>query len=291
MAEIVGAVGGIDGLGEYVESNYKAPSLDVLITGSSRPQLWPIFWESYKQMCIIRTPHKISVHEDFVYPDQSKKVLNYLNGLGQSVSSHNPPIGLGPAMNDYIMNFDSKYMFYLQEDWFFERPIDIDHILWVMDNNPKINLIFFNKQVNNKIINNQEQREYEYSGMKICLYHGWTFLPGIWRMDFVKEKWQTRWERPEGYFTNKAFGSHDTRTSVEYCEDNIGAYMYGKQGEHCYVRHIGNDWRMAAWQLKGGQPGGVHNSEQMDKRFMPPWCIPHYKDGPTSRGDVSKGVN
>ena len=68
----------------------------------------------------------------------------------------------------------------------------------------------------------------------------------------------------------------------------IGAYIYGKQGDHCYIRHIGNDWRMASWQLKGGQPGGVHNSEQMDKRFMPPWCIPHYKDGPTSRGDVSK---
>lgn len=270
------------------------PSLDVLVTGSSRPQLWPLFWESYKKMCIIRAPHKVTVHEDFVYPEQSGKVMNYLAGLQKSGDVHTVdydtiPIGLGRTMNEYIMKrFNSKYMFYIQEDWVFERPIDIDHILWVMDNNPKINLIFFNKIKNNPVINKQEQKEYTYSGMKMCLYHAWAFLPGIWRLDFVKKRWQTSTFKPEGYFTNAAFGSHETRTSVPYCENNIGAYIYGQQNEFRYVRHIGNDWRMASWQLHNGQPGGNHNSETMDKPYMAPWCVPYYEDGPTSRGDIGK---
>lgn len=290
MVEIVGEVGGIDGLGDYVESDYQVPSLDVFVVGSSRPQLWPLFWESYKRMCIIRTSHEVTVHEDFVFPEQSEKVMKYLDGLKafgeiHNIYHHTQPIGLGPVMNEHIMTRSkSKYMFYIQEDWQFEMPIDIDRILWVMDQNPKINCIFFNKQINNKVINKQEQPEYEYSGMKMCLYHAWPFLPGIWRMDFVKKKWCTRNERPEGYFTNTAFGSHDVRSSVEYCEKNMGVYMYGKQGEYCYVRHIGNDWRMASWQLQNGQPGGVHDPEQMDKRFQAPWVVPHYKDGP-SRGE------
>jgi len=269
-------------------------SLDVLVTGSSRPQLWPLFWESYKDMVHIRLPHEVSVHEDFVYPEQSVKVLDYLGGLVKKGEIHNidydtPPIGLGRSMTPYIMKrLKSKYMFYIQEDWVFERPIDIDHILWVMDENPKINLIFFNKIKNDPTINHQKQPEYTYSGMKMCLYHGWTFLPGIWRMDFVRKKWQTNSFKPEGYFTNTAFGSHEFRADIGYCENSIGAYIYGQQNEHRYVRHIGNDWRMAAWQIKHGQPGGSHNSETMDKPYMAPWVLPYYVDGPSSRGDVSK---
>ena len=61
--------------------SYNMPSsLDVFITGSSRPQLWPLFWESYKDMVKIRLPHEVTVHEDFVYPDQSNKVMISLGG-------------------------------------------------------------------------------------------------------------------------------------------------------------------------------------------------------------------
>lgn len=271
-----------------------ATSLDVFITGSSRPQLWPLFWESYKEMVHIRLPHEVTVHEDFVFPDQSNEVVNYVMGLKNKrevniIGYNNPPIGLGYTMNNFIRKSSkSKYMFYCQEDWVFERPIDIDHILWVMDNNPKINLIFFNKICNNAIINKQQQKEYTYSGMKMCLYHAWAFLPGIWRMDFVKQKWQTNAFKPEGYFTNMAFGSNEMRADIAYCENNMGAYIYGQQEEFRYVRHIGNDWRMAQWQLEGAHPGGNHNSETMDKPYMAPWCIPYYKDGPTSKGDLGK---
>ncbi len=280
----------------YKIINYrrKPMSLDVLITGSSRPQLWPLFWESYKEMVHIRLPHKVSVHEDFVFPRQSEKVMEYLRALKSKGEIHNinynkPPIGLGPSMTPYIMQkLKSKYMFYIQEDWMFERPIDIDHILWVMDNNPKINMIFFNKIKNEPVIAHMKQPEYTYSGMKMCLYHAWAFLPGIWRMDFVVKNWQTNATRPEGYFTNTAFGSHERRADVAYCENNMGVYMYGAQKEFRYVRHIGNDWRMAHWRLENGKPGGSHNSETMDKAYMAPWCIPYYIDGPTSKGDVSK---
>ena len=275
-----------------IQRSYKMPSLDVLITGSSRPLLWPLFWESYKKMCVIRTPHKVTVHEDFVFPAESWKVIDYVKEIQAAGDIHTldydkPAVGLGRSMNPYIMSkLKSKYMFYIQEDWIFERPIDIDHILWVMDNNPKINLIFFNKIRNDPSINHQKQPEYDYSGMKMCLYHGWTFLPGIWRLDFVRSRWSTSTYKPEGHFINSAFPG---RSNEKYCEDKIGAYIYGKSNEYRYVRHIGNDWRMAQWQLKRpGVPGGSHNSETMDKPYMAPWCLPYYVDGPTTRGDVSR---
>ena len=151
-----------------------------------------------------------------------------------------------------------------------------------MDKHPnKLNLIFFNKIKNSRNCGGGRQKGYEYSGLRLCLYHGWTFLPGIWRLPFVRKHWIYSPQRPEGAFTNQ-FGSHETRKDVKYCEEKIGAYIYGREGEHRYVRHIGNDWRMAAWRLENGLPGGRHHSD-MDKPYMAPWVT--YPEFPTQHGE------
>ena len=197
-------------------------------------------------------------------------MIEYLKTIDVHQVDYNvPAIGLGNTLDHYINNLNSKYVLYLQEDWEFERPIDIDEITWTMDQNPYINLIFFNKIRNSGIINKQEQREVDYDGFKCCVYHGWSFFPGIWRLDFVKKHWVKRDLKPEGGFTNQ-FGNHHKRTDVGYCRKTIGAYIYGRVGEYRYVRHLGNNWRMAEWRLENGQPGGRH-SEDMDKPYMAPW--------------------
>ena len=56
------------------QRRYKMPSLDVLITGSSRPLLWPLFWESYKKMCIIRAPHKVMYMKILFSPLRARRL-------------------------------------------------------------------------------------------------------------------------------------------------------------------------------------------------------------------------
>jgi hypothetical protein len=277
--------------------------IDVLITSSSRPELFPYFWESFKKMCIIRQPINVIVHEDAVFPQKTARVIEWLTKLLKRGEIHRldmtaPAKGLGHALDWYIRATDhlkSDYCFYLQEDWIFERPIDIDQVTYVMDKNPHINLIFFNKIRNNAMINKQKQVEREFTGMKMCVYHGWTFLPGIWRTDFVRKKWQKATYKPEGAFTSQ-FGTHEERASVPYCEKKIGAYIYGKTGEHRYVRHIGNNWRMASWRLEADEklrkegklklhPGGRHG-EHMDKPYMAPWV--DYPERPVYGEDYDK---
>ena len=150
-------------------------------------------------------------------------------------------------------------------------------------------MIFFNKIKNNVVVNKQRQEEREFGGQKFCVYHGWTFNPGIWRTKFVKDHWHSCEDRPEGVFQQQ-FGSHQKRNDVKYCEDVIGAYIYGKQGEYRYVRHLGNDFRTARWRLEthNGKVtyGGNHNSKTMDKAYMAPW-VP-YPIRPTTRGDLAE---
>jgi hypothetical protein len=244
--------------------------LDILIMGSSRPQLLPFFWNSVKRMCIIRRPVRVFYHEDWVFPKESKKVKAELNKLDASIKyiEHNPKIGLGPAMDYMFRNhIKSKYMFYLQEDWEFERPIDIDQILWVMDKNPKINLVFFNKYVTYRSINGFPQEEHRFNGLDLCLYPAWTFLPGIWRMPFVRPKWRTTYNKPEAFFTQV----FDGRNNPKWAKEHLGAYIYGKRGDPRAVRHLGNSWRMASWRLENGQPGGMIEWDVQDLQFKPKW--------------------
>jgi hypothetical protein len=250
--------------------------LTYLIFGSSRPQLLPYFWKSLHEMCHYNGPKRYIFHEDFVYPNESKKVIEFLEkekkkGHEIIIEKHNPKVGLGLGMDSLFKKYtDDDYIFYLQEDWEFERPIDIGQIIWVMENNKHINCIFFNKYKTTPTINNTEQTQKNYSGLDMCLYHSWTFLPGIWRMGFVRKKWGVRVQKPEGYFTN-LLGNHEQRKDNAWCEKNIGCYIYGKQGEYRYIRHLGNSWRMADWRLENGKPGGMIEWDIQDLPFRAPW--------------------
>ena len=57
---------------------------------------------------------------------------------------HDPHIGLGPAMDEMFKLVETPYIINLQEDWIFERCIDLDRLLWVMDKHNDLNLLIFN---------------------------------------------------------------------------------------------------------------------------------------------------
>jgi len=112
-------------------------------------------------------------HEDFVFPEESKKVTKYLNEQKIPYYFHNPSIGLGKAMDFMFKNHcKSKYLFYLQDDWEFERHIDVNYMIYAMEENPGVNMIGLNKIKNNGSINGAAQPQYTYSGLDMILYHG-----------------------------------------------------------------------------------------------------------------------
>ena len=261
----------------------------LFITASSRPQLIPYMWRSFKKYFHFRGDLKVIVHEDFVFQKESERSMAFWeqlerNGEIHEVHSSKKAIGLGYAMNNILtQRIKTKYMIYIQDDWMFERPIDGDQLLWCMERNEKINMIVFNKIKNNGSLNGVSQPQMEYSGVDMCLYASWSFMPSIWRMPFAMKHWRVRKDRPEGYMTN-AFGNHEERSNNQHCIDNMGCYLLGKTGDFRYVRHIGNDWRMASWRLEDGKPGGCHDASRMDDPYRAGWLpelesVPVFKEG------------
>lgn len=249
-------------------------SIDVLIMGSSRPFLLQYLIESLHTYVLNLSNSKIRIllHEDFIIEEQSKRSLDMARQWGfEVVHYYNPGIGLGYSMDYMFRNYiTADYILYLQDDFEFERPIELDRVLWTMNKWENINLVNFSHYKNVRETD-FESKEYDFDGLKMCGYNGWTFTPGVWRMSKVREKWEAVKVRPEGHFTNQ-FGTHKERLDQIYCYDNLGVFHYGGMGEPRYVRHLGSTWRMADWRMKDGKPNGtLHWEFQSLKRDRAPW--------------------
>ncbi len=51
--------------------------LDVVIISASRPKLLPYLMESFKSKIHFNWSTRIMLHEDFVYPDESEKLIDW----------------------------------------------------------------------------------------------------------------------------------------------------------------------------------------------------------------------
>jgi hypothetical protein len=73
-------------------------------------------------MVVTEKKHNVIYHEDYVFPNESNKTINYLNELKNKneinlILSTNPAKGLGNALDILIKkHIKSKFVFYLQDD-------------------------------------------------------------------------------------------------------------------------------------------------------------------------------
>jgi hypothetical protein len=251
--------------------------LDVLICGSSRPQLLIYLLESLDRFVISQsknTDFRLLLNEDCLQPGKSEKSIEMVKERGGKILAHNPPIGYGPGMKKALVNhIETEYMLALQDDWEFERTgIDIDRILWVMELKKGINSVVFNKWSNQKQFG--ALKEYNYHGIKLSIAHQWHVLPGIWRVSVARRHWQAAGSHPVGAFMRELGG---VAKEPEDAVRRIGSYWYGGMGEQRWVRHNGNTWKTTKWG-KGGERI-EHDLNQF--RYKPPW-LP-YEARPTNK--------
>lgn len=197
-------------------------------------------------------------------------------GLFEEVIVTDPAQGLGRGMDIMIKNYiTAPYMLYIQEDFEINRTgIDIDRLIWAMENHESINYVIFNKRKNTGVGADFSPKEYNFDGLKLTSWNACNFIPSVWRMSKCKEIWTGyRKSHPEGYWIN-LWGNHETRCDAEWLENNMGCYLYGGFGEHAYVEHMGNTWRMAKWRMVDGKPGGNLGYDLIRHKWNVPWLKP-----------------
>lgn len=256
----------------------KRYKLDIMMEGSSRPELVPYCIESLKRFIISpskNTDFRIIFNEDFVDVNKSNQVIAYLEkNKIDVIIKNNPKKGYGHAIYNMLNNHvKSDYVMNLQEDWEFERTgIDIDRILYTMMIY-NIWSIVFHKYRMGRYKGDHFNEEMDFDGMKLVLCNGWREIPSIWKTSIAREHWTDSGigEITEGKLIN-SFGSGKTREDKNYCEKKVRSYYFGTLNDQRWVRHIGNTWRNKDVPNRYGR--GCTEWDILDLRDKPPW-IPY----------------
>lgn len=253
--------------------------IDAIIISASRPKLLPYLINSVNKYIFFHGNINLMLHEDFVFPEESKKVINYCKNNEIQVFFHNPAKGIGNAIKFMLNQVKTKYLFMMQDDWEHELPIDLSHILYVMDRNPHINCIYFNKRKNLKTINGYQFIEENYDGLRLCLGNQWPMFNGIWRTDFVKNKWKLT----DGGKTQEAYWNHIIKMprtqNYELLKNQVGCYIYGPLGYPRNIRHLGYTWAVkpkgSFARRKDGYGGNaMHDLTKGPSKMRAPWLPP-----------------
>lgn len=261
--------------------NYKScrkqHELDISIISSSRPECLDKMYKSFKKYVFTNSELRFIIHEDNCNNDKSNKVLQIISKWKENIKICGSTNHSNAKAMDYVKSiWRTNYVFHIQDDWEFERPIELDRILWTMDNNPFIGCIFFNKQSNDTILD-FEPLEVEKDGLKLCTSYFWPFLPGIWRAKSFREHWQFRERNPEGFF-NQQFGNVDI-LKKRAAGDTLGFYMYGEKNTPRYVRHTGENLSTLPWKPDKQKKKPIRDYSVSDLRCRAPW-LPFPKELP-----------
>ena len=154
---------------------------------------------------------------------------------------------LTKAMDRWIT---SPYMFNLEDDWLCIRDIPLDLAVDAMEQN-EINQIRFNKRdtmpsknegawikVTRKLAVNGQ--EYIFTGSD-----HWYFNPALWRMEWIRPRWEARQANAHWYLNNHAYGplmreyKFETRPGPDFYADVLRFYIWGGIDEKAFFRHLG----------------------------------------------------
>jgi len=282
-----------------MEYTLEKRKMDILVIASSRLEQLKYTIDHFLKFAHFYGDYRFILHEDFVIPKESEKVIKWAENQKdifkpENIHYHNPPLGL-IGTTSYTLNLvKTPFFFNLQDDWIFERPIEIDRILRLMENVDDINLIVFAKHRIPKYKSNIKLTEFKFpeidSGITLSQYSTWSFIPAIWRSSFsipiCLKAMKNKNKRTAPARMTNTIRTPDKKKDVEYLRKNMGAYFYGGHGEYRWVRHIGENARMEEWRIENGKPGKEGICQETNIMHLAPW-IP-FEHVPKIEGRNSK---
>ena len=190
---------------------------------------------------------KVIVHCDLW--DDSSESDQYLKNLRKLSSLYGFELlfgsrGLSCATREMISRVDTEYYFFLEHDWVFEKKIDLDEIVRMMDANKNVKYIRFNKR-KNKIAGGDSILEPRcIDGVNLLANDNWSANPHIARVSVFKDDWMEYIpSKPERgnlmeIFIRNAYIDDINNYGFNKALKQWGVFVYGDIEEGRSVRHL-----------------------------------------------------
>ena len=251
----------------------KVRDCDVIITSSSRPELLELTLKYFEIYIHFYGNFRFILNEDFVLKDESKKLIEWAKNScyfkDEDIYSNDPPLGLDKSLISLIEKVNTPFCLYLQDDWVFERPIELDKAMYIMEHLNNVNNILFYKSTIPEMKDGVRHREYYFTQFPqhLTLSYSWELMPGLWRTEFIKEKiyeaMKDKKRRTAPAKITHCLRPSEKRDDPDYLYDNMGVFYWGSWGEPRYCRHIGENARMESWRMtEDGKPGKENTTQE-----------------------------
>lgn len=196
--------------------------IDILITSASRPECMKKSMESFLKYIQYSGEFRWILHEDVVLKKESREILEWAEktALFTVIKKTEPAKRLSNAVYEVLQESKNKYALKLEDDWIFIDYVDIDYMVDVMEKNPEINQLYFNK-------NMTASQVIFKNGLPVIVGyrnnpHEWAMAPGLWRIGYIKPRW-----------------TRDTFAYGVIMKEIVEDYLYGKNLKRANIEHIG----------------------------------------------------
>jgi hypothetical protein len=218
-------------------------TIDVIVPSSSRFYCLKPVYESLQKNLSYSGELRFILHEDIIVTEPSKKLIEWAQGKFDIIKAE-PRIGFGPSVSWLWNQVISKYFLYWEDDYELVKPLDLDVVVNLMDNNSNINQIAFHKRPIKRERHWFIKKEVCIDGIDLSIGPHWAFTPAIWRNSYIK-----KYIPVGGINGNPAWGLNDCihksfdgipglKWYAEDVEQRMGHYYLGRVGEGHYTEDL-----------------------------------------------------
>lgn len=220
-----------------IESNIPNSGLFTLITSSSRLELLKRSISSFLDKKD-STEVNLVLHEDFVLPKESDKVIDWAidSKLFCAIFASEPRTGVGKIIYNMLPYMYNGVFLRLEDDWLFPQPILLGEMLSVFEKNHTVNQINFNQAPNEPTKHDVIRPEIVVNGNKLTWCQEWGIGPGLWRNSFLIDKWEY-WD--DAHSINGKLGVTTNWMDVDWSMQTVGSYFWGGHNFPTMIEHIG----------------------------------------------------
>lgn len=211
--------------------------IDVLMTTSSRFNDFRKTIKSFLENVECKDGYRLLLHEDVRDEAESKRITNWAEGTFEEILISDPFVGRASGFRKLLDLVNSTYFVYLEQDWEFNKLVNLDKLRDIMARRRNINQIAFS---NSRYIVKPSWSWIEQGGLVFTISKFWYMSPSLCRKTFTL--------RRMNFFMPPNCGKTFTQSvTAELGKFKLGVYALGEPGE--YVKHIGPEGRTEAEYL------------------------------------------
>ena len=197
-------------------------------TSASRPDFLKHSTEKLLEHLKYSGNFKWIIHEDCLNKERSNECMKYIEecGVYDIVKQDNPPISQGYSLGWLLGKVKSKYVLNFEDDFEPTKDIDIDMLIKLMDGHLEINQICFHKRNIMAQKPGFKKKQVVVDGIPLVVCPHWNFIPSIFRLSYLKPKWQNftidcHWK------INEVLKGGKKMRDADWVMNNTGTYYLG----------------------------------------------------------------